>query len=395
MRFFAVSDGSVYKEDGEYYSADTYLDFLEEICKNFSATTLCIPVSQGRVGNKIFKDFQEDRLKIIETFQYRTVINFYKNLPLVLIGNFFTFLREIKKSEVVFLRLPAMNGFLIALLAFIYKKPVISYLVGDEYEIIRTGNSYKGLQFKIALAVSRLHTFICRKIISFSKVSFFLSTELKSKFSVGKESDFFVFTSLVEESGITINKEISTLSDTLQMLYVGRLSYEKGLEYVIHAVQHLVRDNISVKLLICGEGPERNKLETLVCEMGLSNYVEFCGFISWGDKLSDMYLSSDVFVLPSLSEGVPKVLLEAMSKGLPVIATSVGGIPDIIKNMDNGMLVSSKSSEEIVKSVKTLIENSTLREKLINNGYEFAKEHTLKKQAIKISKIIHDHLEHA
>jgi glycosyltransferase involved in cell wall biosynthesis len=142
---------------------------------------------------------------------------------------------------------------------------------------------------------------------------------------------------------------------------------------------------------LCGDGPERERLSGLVRESGLSDSVKFHGYIPWGKELSRISSGSDLFVLPSHSEGVPKVLLEAMAAGLPVIATNVGGIPDIITNNENGILIPPGSPEAIADAVKLVMENSSLREKLIENGYGFVKNHTAENQAKKLAELIYRH----
>ena len=177
----------------------------------------------------------------------------------------------------------------------------------------------------------------------------------------------------------------------MNLLYVGRLSYEKGLEHLIKSMHQLGPE--MCRLLICGEGPDRKRLENLVNESGLNDCVDFLGFIPWGKRLSEVYVQSDIFILPSLSEGIPKVLLEAMAKGLPVVATNVGGIPDIISGEENGILVPSGDSQAITDAVRLLISDKSLRERIIANGYKFAQAHTAEKQAKKIAEIIYKYVD--
>jgi glycosyltransferase involved in cell wall biosynthesis len=90
---------------------------------------------------------------------------------------------------------------------------------------------------------------------------------------------------------------------------------------------------------------------------------------------------------------VPKVLLEAMAAGLPVIATNVGGIPDIITNNENGILIPPGSPEAIADAVILVMENSGLREKLIENGYDFVRNHTAENQARKLAELMYQHVD--
>lgn len=143
--------------------------------------------------------------------------------------------------------------------------------------------------------------------------------------------------------------------------YVGRLSGEKGIEYLIKAGAILRGKNKSFKICIIGDGKERKELEKVSSKMGLEDFILFTGFLS---DVERWYPAFDVFVLPSLTEGTPMALLEAMSHGLPVIASKVGGVPDIVKSGTNGLLVRPGNAPEIADAIYMLYEDENLRLKL-------------------------------
>ena len=134
------------------------------------------------------------------------------------------------------------------------------------------------------------------------------------------------------------------------------------------------------------------KLKTITNRMKINTFIDFLGFVPFGPKLSEIYNKNDIFILPSISEGIPKVLLEAMAKGLPIIATNVGGIPDIIKDRENGILTAPASPYEIVKAIKLIIKDDTMRNRIRRNGYKFVANHTIDKQVMKIVNIINNHI---
>jgi glycosyltransferase involved in cell wall biosynthesis len=141
-------------------------------------------------------------------------------------------------------------------------------------------------------------------------------------------------------------------------------------------------------LAVCGDGSERGALEALMRERGLESCVKFHGFVPWGRQLEQIYDASDVFVLPSLSEGVPKVLLEAMSRGVPIIATEVGGVGDILRNLENGILVAPGAAGPIAEAVRRLEHDDRLRARLVRGGLDFARDHTAARQAKKLARWI-------
>jgi glycosyltransferase involved in cell wall biosynthesis len=163
------------------------------------------------------------------------------------------------------------------------------------------------------------------------------------------------------------------------ILFVGRLAEKKGLEYLIKAMPDVIRKFRNAKLLVIGKGPTENKLKQLTKKLNLDRKIIFLGKMS-NEQLPKYYASSDVFVGPSIitksgdTEGLGIVFLEAISSGIPVIGTNVGGIPDIIKNNKTGLLVEQKNSKELSKAIIKMISDNKLRKKLQYNAYQHIKE---------------------
>ncbi len=118
--------------------------------------------------------------------------------------------------------------------------------------------------------------------------------------------------------------------------YIGRLSEEKGLLYLVEAVADLWNSGVPVKLIIVGDGPQKAVLADMVNTKKIEKQVIFTGFQT---DIENWLPAFDVFSLPSLTEGTPMALLEAMAGGVPVIATAVGGVPRIVVDGVNGLLV--------------------------------------------------------
>lgn len=141
--------------------------------------------------------------------------------------------------------------------------------------------------------------------------------------------------------------------------YVGRLSEEKGLHYLLDAMAELTRSYNRVRLILVGDGSQRKMLEQRAVELNLKQHISFVGFQK--DVLPWLSIA-DCFVLPSLTEGTPMVVLEAMAAGVPVIATRVGGVPDVVADGVNGVLVPCKDVEALQASMSQIIANPQLRE---------------------------------
>jgi glycosyltransferase involved in cell wall biosynthesis len=146
---------------------------------------------------------------------------------------------------------------------------------------------------------------------------------------------------------------------------VGRLSAEKGFDLLIRAVERLLRGGADVGLLIVGEGDEAPRLRALIAELGLTERVQLLGYRS---DVPAIYQALDVFALSSIREGLPNVLLEAMAFAVPVVATRIAGIPGLIGDDENGLLVPAGDVEALTGALTRLHGDAVLRERLGDAG---------------------------
>jgi glycosyltransferase involved in cell wall biosynthesis len=142
------------------------------------------------------------------------------------------------------------------------------------------------------------------------------------------------------------------------VLSVGRLSREKGQEYLLRAAAAGARN---VRLVVVGDGPDRPYLEKLAASLGLASRVTFAGLIN---DVAPYYGLADVFALPSLSEGSPNALLEAMAWGLPVVATHVGGVPEIALDGKTALLGPPRDPAFLSRAVERLLGDRELAGRL-------------------------------
>jgi glycosyltransferase involved in cell wall biosynthesis len=125
----------------------------------------------------------------------------------------------------------------------------------------------------------------------------------------------------------------------------------------------LLRKGRRVACTIVGDGPERVRLQQLATALGIDSIVSFAGYVDQ-DKIQAYYDRANAFVLASFAEGVPVVLMEAMAKSLPVIATRITGIPELIEDGQNGLLVTPARVDELVAAVEKLIDDPDLRRRM-------------------------------
>ncbi|MEK6560455.1 MAG: glycosyltransferase [Nitrospirota bacterium] len=158
--------------------------------------------------------------------------------------------------------------------------------------------------------------------------------------------------------------------DDFVIATVGRLSKEKNQALLIKAFMPLAKENSRVKLLIIGDGPQRQSLKSLVTQLGLTSQVIFTGIIT---ETAAMYHAMDIFALSSLTEGVPITILEAMASKVAVVATKVGGIPDIIRDTETGLLVTSQDANGLTQALNSLITDKSKRQMLTAAAFDFVR----------------------
>jgi len=151
--------------------------------------------------------------------------------------------------------------------------------------------------------------------------------------------------------------------DASVVLSVGRLSREKAHIDLLEAFELLreIKPDISLKLIIVGAGPERSRLEAAAESLGCREQVVFTGQVI---DAQPFYAIADVFALPSLSEGSPNVVLEAMAANLPIVATAVGGVPEIIENNESALLVPPNDPPSLAAGITTLLTDKDLAQRL-------------------------------
>ncbi len=164
--------------------------------------------------------------------------------------------------------------------------------------------------------------------------------------------------------------------DNVRILFVSRLIMRKGLQFLIDAIPKIKKQvNAPFVIKIVGDGPDKDQLIARIEELGISENFRFYGYVEHG-KLPEYYLDADIFVLPSLAEGMPNVVLEAMGSGLPIVATKVPGSEELVHQGENGFLVKPKDGNALANVLTTLINDRSLREKMGSYSKNLVKNYT-------------------
>jgi len=167
------------------------------------------------------------------------------------------------------------------------------------------------------------------------------------------------------------------LEGDIKLLFVGAIKYVKGVDLLLEALSLLKpTTRKKTKLYVVGSGPREEEYKSLATSLKVDRHVKFLGHLPL-DKCYSLYKSCDMLVFPSRFEGFPMTLLEALGSGLPIIATNVGGTPEIVKDGRNGLLVESDALE-IAQKIQFLIDHPEDRKRISRNNLTDAEEYSWK-----------------
>ena len=166
---------------------------------------------------------------------------------------------------------------------------------------------------------------------------------------------------------------------------VARLDLQKGFEYLLRAIRELCNTFAALKVVIVGEGPDRKVIEGMVREYGLQSNVVLAGQQS---DMPGVYAAMDIFVLPSLNEGLPMTVLEAMAASKPVVASRVGAIPRVIKDGENGLLVDPRDAAGLRDAIASLLSDPNLCRRIGDKAHDWvSRNYTSEAMALKYRRL--------
>lgn len=187
------------------------------------------------------------------------------------------------------------------------------------------------------------------------------------------EQPIVLETTLVDDKlveGFSIDERLTRIdtSEQTKLLFLSRIVKEKGVMEALQAFKLLVKDNDKLSLTMAGDGPMLDQAMQYAKDNDLEEKVSFPGFVS-GDAKRKVLTDCDLYIFPSYTEGMPNSVLEAMAFGLPVVATPVGGIKDVVNDGEHGYLLEANTPEAIASSVVSIISDKKLQKTMSTNCY--------------------------
>jgi colanic acid/amylovoran biosynthesis glycosyltransferase len=174
---------------------------------------------------------------------------------------------------------------------------------------------------------------------------------------------------------------------SFEILFVGRLAAVKGPHILVAALERLIQQGRQVRLRFVGDGPERAALEISVTARGLNPHVMFEGWQN-AEQVRALYQQADIFALPSFAEGIPVVLMEAMAMEIPCVTTRITGIPELIRDQVDGLLVPPANDEELAAAIARLMDDSELRRRIGRAGRQrVVEDYDLRRNTAQLAEI--------
>lgn len=266
---------------------------------------------------------------------------------------FFVIPFVIAKADLVYLFYPGPICQVVALFCVFFNRKFGLYVRGEQ-----------GIKSKLSL-------FLLKRASIVTTISPLFTERVK-----GINPEAFTIRPMIgfNESDIVEEKEVQE-QERYSILFVGRLAFDKGIFELLEAIKELIKQGFDIRLTFVGNGPDRERIECQVKEMGLGNQVVFPGMITDLTLLKVFYNEADIFVLPSYHEGFPRVLYEALIMGVPILTTFVGAISYLMKDNENCLKLEVQSAQSIMEKLKVLLKDMTLRSRLSINGTLTIKEY--------------------
>ncbi|MCS7248961.1 MAG: glycosyltransferase [Anaerolineales bacterium] len=270
-----------------------------------------------------------------------------------------------RRVDVIYAHWLLPGGLIGALISRLLKIPLVIHLHGSDIFVSERYKIFRPLVMYTIHSVSKI--IACSKDLADRVKN--LGAKDVQVIPYGVDVDLFL------PDRNTLKKGASGIAEPKYVTAIGRLVNKKGFNYLIMAAEEIVKVYPQCKIQIVGDGDQRDELVKLSDSLKLRENVVFLGNIPWS-KIPDVMNKTDVFVLPSIIDdrgnvdGLPVVLLEAMSSGCAVVASKIGGVPDVIVDRVNGILVEPRNYRQLAEAIISLLLDDEYRNKLGRSARE-------------------------
>jgi len=375
MPFWRDADGTLREVEG------SFARYVDSLAPYFDEISLCVPVLETPRGDGTAIRAKNVTLAALPNFE--GPVHFYPRLPAIMK----TLSRWVKTIDVLHCRVPSPAAMFAFVLARRAGLPAWILIVGDLAALLPT-MPYRGAKKLLWRGYTAFEEFNVQWMADRS-LAFANGRALADKHS--RSSRRVQATTTTTISMADIASRIDTCrGEAIRILTVSRIDPRKGLRVLPEVIAGLRARGINASLDIVGPAvgrpgeDERDAIRRDADARGLADHVRLLGPVPL-DQLLPLYRNYDLFVLPTLpGEGIPRVLLEAMTAGVPIVTTHVAGIPSLIEDEVNGLLVAAPTVDAVTGALARLVTDGGVRSRLIANGYDTARRFTLEAQADKM-----------
>ena len=383
MKIVLFSESPIIFHNGNYYSKDTWVNFPLYFSKYCDLlTVICTTKRASEVDLSEFSKIDVRKANIVPLSDYSSFIEYYKKIFFYR----YKWKREIEdeliKHDIVWVRTPSPISKLIFKSKKIKSKKIVCFLAGDlkkQSDTLLESRGIKKILYKYFINNHIKHE---KKIYQKVDLLYYYSMDLFRRFDDVKTKKIPFRTPIITNSDIYSNiKKLD--KKNIKIIRVCWLLPSKGLEHLIDSIKLLRNKKYNVKLSIIGSERDvsyKNELINYIDKADLIDNVELLGWKS-SKEISEYFKKYDIHVLSSLSEGTPRVILESLSKSIPLVTTRVGGIPTMLKDNHDCLMVDPGSSSQIAKAVERIINDEELRVSIIKNGIINSKKWTLESKS--------------
>lgn len=372
MPFWQAADGTLWEAEG------SFARYVDSLAPYFDEIVLSVPVfAKPQFGGS---RIHATNVTLAPLPYFPGPRQFYPQL----LTMWFRLRRWVDRCDVIHLRVPSPAAIFAFRIARARQKAVFLLVVGD-YKALLPHLGYRGIKQALFARYVAFEERALRTMTG-GALTFVNGAALRKKHEQHGARVHETKTSTLNQDDIA-DRTNACEGPRIRLLTVSRIDPRKGLRALPAVVSALQRAGHDVSADLVGPTTGQNgeqELQALLNDanrLGLADRVTYRGPLAL-DHLMRLYRDFDVFVLPTKpGEGIPRVLLEAMANGVPVVTTAVAGIASLVTHEQNGLLVADRSADAIAAAVGRLIQDAPLRRRLIANGYDTARAHTLERQA--------------
>lgn len=367
-----VHDHKFINLNEEYYSEGKFTDEVFDRYNVFDTNIHII--------SRVLKNQEVSNLNKITTahvsFIPVTGVSFFSIFIINFIANIKLMVSELKRTDALIIRLPSFLGIFTLIVNIFFRKKYFIELVGDPQEALITSKKKVGFLFKCFIYIfSAFNKFFVKKA---DGVIYVTQHDLQQRYPTKKIQACASNVEVnIKPLDLGLNEYTLKDEENIKIGLIGSFNNEyKGIDTALNAISLLKNQNCIVQLHILGSGKLKDHYGEMAKELEIDDQVYFDGSLSGGDAVLSWLKDLDLYIQPSRTEGLPRALIEAMSVGLPAIATRVGGIPELLHAND---LIAKDDAISLAKKIHNIIKSQQLRYEMGKRNYEKSLDYDSKK----------------